>query len=174
MAALVFIFLPTLTMAQIGEITIDASSPNEAKLAPHDPSAVWIHSGSRIYLMLRDAQGHRTGVDAKTRKLRQDIPNSDCQADFIENQYTGDPVSELNERLTLQPAAKGIYTLDITGLQDGPFEINILAQSRNGSSLPSKQLEGLINEGQQKTFSLKFDPDAGSPLSIVEESSKPH
>jgi hypothetical protein len=158
--------------AEIGEIQVDASPEKQAPAAPTDGSALWIKSGTRATLLVVDSHQKRAGVDPKTHKTLQEIPNSTSEADFIENQYTGDPYAEVNQRITIQPAAAGIYYLRLTGLQAGPYEIVVSGQGSNGSSVPGKNLEGLISEGQVKVLQLRFNPGAQNIISFVEET--PH
>ncbi len=155
--------------AEIGEIHVNSGPSEEVPKPPQDHSALWIHSGTRIYLVLVDAKGKRAGVDPKTLATLETIPNSKCDREFIENRYTGDAQAELDQHLTLEPAKNGVYQLRLTGIQPGPYKIEISAQSKEGSSLPSKDLDGLISEGEEKTFRLSFDPSANSALTVVEE-----
>jgi len=157
--------------SSIGEIDVQAGPPVSAP-AGKDGSGLWIHAGTRAYLMVIDSQGKKTGVDSKTQATVQEIPNSTCDADFMENRYTGDPHAEIDEHITIKPAVKGSYYLHLLGLQEGPYEVSIAALSREGSSLPSKDLDGLISEGQEKVFKLSFDPAPNTRLSVVEESGR--
>ena len=142
----------------------------ETPVAP-DRSTLWIRSGSRIYLMVQDAKGRKSGVDAKSRKTLEQIPHSQCAADFVQNQYTGD-YDGLDETITFEPAAEGRYTFVVKGMQPGPFLISLSALGRGGSSLPSKEVEGLISEGEEKVFTLHFQPEATNALSIIEDHQK--
>ncbi len=156
--------------AEIGEIDVNAGPPME-KPQPENRSALWIESKTRATLLLVDHQGKRVGIDPKTRKTIQEIPNSQCESDFLTNPYTGEAQVGVYEHITMQPARPGRYTILLRGLQDGPFEVNISALSKEGSSLPYKQLEGLISEGEVKSFQLTYDSDPHSQLTIVESPS---
>ncbi len=153
----------------IGEI--DANVPAAEREAPpqaEDQSVLWIRSDSRVYVMVMDARGRKSGVDWKSRKTLQNIPNSRCEAEFIENQYTKE-TDDLRVNMTLEPAAQGRYSFYLRGLKPGPYTISLSALSKQGSSLPSREIEGLISEGEDKTFVLDFQPEAQSALTIVEE-----
>jgi hypothetical protein len=152
--------------AEIGEIRVEAGPPAQAP-GITDRSALWLRAGTRVTVMLKDGQGRRTGVDA-SRKIFQQIPHSRCEVDFIENRYTGEQNYEASQRIGIEPVASGVYTVWVRGLQPGPYEVNISALATNGSSQPSKQLEGLISEGETKLFTLTFDPGAHTRLSVVE------
>jgi len=157
--------------SSIGEIRVQAGpAETAAPPTPKDDSGLWFHSGTRAYLLVVNARGQRTGVDPLTQQTLQEIPGSACEADFIANRYTGEEHAELDERITLQPARRGTYDLHLTGLQPGPYEVSIAAQATGGSSLPSKDLDGLISEGQEKIFKLTFDPAPGSTLRVLDES----
>ncbi len=153
--------------AEIGEIDVNAGPPPE-KAAPQSRSALWIESKTRATLLLADERGRRVGIDPKNRKTLQEIPNSQCETDFLTNRYTGEEQVGVYERITIEPAPSGRYRITLRGLQDGPFEVNISAQSDEGSSLPSKQLEGLISEGEFKTFRLSYDSEPHSQMTVVE------
>jgi hypothetical protein len=158
--------------AFIGEIHVDVTPEKQAPAPPEDRSALWIRSGTRATLLVIDSKHRRTGVDYQTHKTLEEIPHSECETDFIENQYTGEPYSEVTERMTMRPAAKGVYELHLTGLQAGPYQVVIAALDRNGSSLPEKDLDGLISEGQKKVLRVTFDPSSDSILTVVEQA--PH
>lgn len=154
--------------AEIGEIDVNAGPPTTIP-APTDASTLWINSGTFASLVVVDAHHKRTGVDAKTYNTLLEIPNSACDVDFTKNQYTGEEHSEVSERITFQPAVKGIYELHLTGLQPGPFEVRIAGLTSEGSSIPVKNLDGLISEGQVKIFKLLFDPSpTNNHLTVVE------
>ncbi len=160
------------SFAEIGEI--DVNVPTQEKAVPPtapDRSTLWIRSGSRIYLVVQDAKGRKSGVESKSRKTLEQIPNSQCAADFVQNQYTGD-YDGLDETITFEPAAEGRYTFFLKGMQPGPFLISLSALGRGGSSLPSKDVEGLISEGEEKVFTLNFQPDATNAFSVIEEHRK--
>ncbi len=153
----------------IGEI--DVNVPTTEKTTPlgqEDRSVLWIRSDTRVFVMVVDAKGRKTGVDWKTRKTLRHIPNSRCESEFIENPYTKE-TDDLQENLTLEPAAKGLYVFHLRGLKPGPYTISLSALSRAGSSLPSREIEGLISEGEVKTFTLNFQPDAQQSLTVVDE-----
>jgi len=157
--------------ADIGEIDVNAGPPAEpAASVPQDKSALWLKSGTRVTLLVTDKQGRRAGVDPKTYGVLKDIPSSSCDVDFIQNQYTGDEHSEASERVTFDPAAKGVYTLLVHGLQSGPFEVSVSALSKDGSSEPTKEVEGIISEGENKIFKLSYDPAPNASLSVVDRS----
>ena len=80
---------------------------------------------------------------------------------------TGEPRSEVFQRISLSPAPKGTYEIRADGLQDGPFEIEIAALSSDGSSEPSKQVEGIISEKEGKLFRLAYDPAPKAQLSVT-------
>ena len=157
--------------APIGEIDV-RSGPPASRPTEKDRSGLYIHSGTFASLLVTDVKGKRVGVDPKTKQTLQEIPNSACSTDFMANKYTGDEKSEVDEQITFEPAAKGIYLLHLTGLRDGPYALSISALSREGSSLPSKDLDGIISEGQEKIFKLSFDPAPNSQLTVVEETAK--
>jgi hypothetical protein len=157
--------------ADIGEIDIHSGPPAEPSSSHGDRSALWLKSGSRITLLVSDAQGHHTGVEPKGFKVVKGVPESSCDVDFIGNKYTGEEHAEADERITFDPAKKGVYTLLVHGLQSGPFQISISALARNGSSEPSKEVEGLISEGEDKVFKLTYDPAPNATLSVVDTSS---
>jgi hypothetical protein len=155
--------------AEIGQIDVNSGPPAEP-FAAHDRSALWLKSGSRVTLLVRDAQGRRTGVEPKGFKVVKDIPDSSCDVDFTGNKYTGEEHSEADERISFDPAKKGNYSLVVHGLQPGPFQVSISALSSNGSSEPSKEVEGLISEGEDKVFKLTYDPAPNATLAVVDTS----
>jgi hypothetical protein len=151
----------------IGEIDVRAA-PAASSPAPTDSSALWIKSKTRVTILLTDPKGRRLGYDPKSAKTLQEIPEAKCDLEFITNRYTGDEKDEAYEELSLEPAMEGQYRIDVFALQEGPFEVNISALSRNGSSEPTRDLEGMVRQGQTKTFRLTFDASPNTPLSIVE------
>jgi hypothetical protein len=162
----------TASHAEIGEIDVNVPTQEKAApAAPEDHSTMWIRSGSRIYVVVKDTKGRKVGVDPKTRKTLVEIPNSHCAADFVQNAYTGEN-DGLDETITFEPAAEGRYTFLLTGMQPGPYLISHSALGRGGSSLPSKEVEGLISEGEQKMFTLNFQPEATNAFSVIEEHQK--
>ena len=44
----------------------------------------------------------------------------------------------------------------------------VSALAKNGSSEPSKEIEGLISEGETKELQLRFDPAPDAQLSVVD------
>jgi hypothetical protein len=154
-------------IAQIGEIDVNAGPPAE-RPQPKNHSALWLHAKTRVTVMLKDAKGRRTGVDPKTHKVVESIPDSSCQVDFMENPYTGEARYEADQRINLEPAAEGTYELEILGLQPGPYQILVSALANNGSSLPTKEIEGLISEGERKRLQLRFDPSPNSVITVVD------
>ena len=163
----IFLSFASGSSAEIGEINVNAG-PAEEKAQPEDKSALWIESKTRAILLLIDDHGKRVGIDPKNRKTLHEIPNSQCETDFLTNRYTGEEQVGVYEHITMQPARRGRYKILLRGLQDGPFEVNISALSKEGSSLPYKQLEGLISEKEVKTFQLTYDSDSRSQLTVVE------
>ncbi len=167
---LIFFLATPQAYAEIGEISVQAGPPAAASpTRSTDPSALRFQVQTRVTLLVVDSKGRRTGYDPKTDRVLQEIPNSKCDVDFVPNRYTGAAHWEAYERLAIEPAPKGLYSIRVSGLQDGPFEINISALSNQGSSEPSKQVEGLISEGENKSFQLTFDPNPDQPLSVVEQ-----
>lgn len=158
---------------EIGEITVDVNGTVPAPKAPRDDSTLWLKTGTRISALLIDSKGRRTGVDPTTFKILKEIPGSDCEVDFVTNPYTGEEHSEARERMTLIPAAKGTYKLLLKGLQTGPFDIAANSLSREGSSQPSKDLEGMISEGEEKTIRLSYDPAPNAQMSLIEVPGQP-
>jgi hypothetical protein len=152
--------------AEIGEISVDAGPP-ATRPAPPDRSALWVNAGTRVTILLKDQRGRRVGIDA-ARKIVKEVPHSRSEVDYIENRYTGDPDAEAMQRIEIEPAAQAVYTIFVKGLQPGPFELDVAARGKNGSSQPSKQLGGLISEGEEKIFTLTFDPDSQRLFSVVE------
>jgi len=172
--ALVLFGLVSPAGSEIGEIDVNVPARETAMAAPapQDRSALWVRSEERVFLMIVDPQGRRTGVEAKSRQTLQEIPDSACDADFNANRYTGD-IDSLNERITLEPARPGVYEFRLQGLQPGPYYITLAGQGTGGSSLPSQNLDGLISEGEQKVFHLNFQPQRGQALKLV-EAALPH
>ncbi len=154
--------------AQIGEIDVNAGPPAESATGPSDRSALWIESKTRVTLLVVDSRGRRTGVDPKTKKVLQEIPGSKCEVEAVENKYTGEAYVEAYERISIEPAPSTTYKFHILGLQDGPFEVNISALSRDGSSEPGKQVEGIISEAEKKSFVLTYDSSPNSHISVME------
>lgn len=154
--------------AQIGEIEAHAGPP-ATSASSTDRSALWLDSQTRATVLLIDPKGRRVGLDPETQKPVKEIADARSEIDFVANRYTGEPQSEAYQRIGLEPAARGTYHVILRGLQGGPYEVNISAQSREGSSEPSKRLEGLISEGEVKRFQLTFDPAPNSSLSVVED-----
>jgi len=155
--------------SEIGEIDVHSGPPVVSEAPATDGSVLWVLSKTRITVMMLDSKGRRTGYDFKTDKTLTEIPNSECSVDFVPNQYTGDPHSEAYQRFTIQPATSGAYTIQVRGLQDGPFQIDISAQSTNGSSEPSKQIEGLISAKEMKTFRLNYDASPSMQMTVIEQ-----
>jgi hypothetical protein len=160
--------------AQIGEISVDAGPTAERpKSSTTDRSALWLRAGTRVTVLMTDPQGRKAGVDPATRQIVQDIPNSFSDVDYVENRYTGEKEAEAYQRINIEPAAKGEYVIEVRGLQPGPFSVNVSALSSNGSSAPSKELEGLISEGEKRTLRLSFDPAPQAGLTLVDAASRP-
>ena len=155
---------------EIGEIDVRALPPEKHAHAANDRSSLWLETKTRMTAMLIDPAGRRLGVEATTYKVVKGIPGADCTADFVANPYTGDEHAEAYERMTIAPALKGVYKLQLHGLQTGPYEISAAALSRDGSSEPSKSLEGMISEGEDQTLELNFDPAPHATLSWVDTS----
>jgi len=164
----------TLAAAEIGEIDVRSgpAATAAAESTNADRTALWIQTKTRITVVIVDAHGHRTGVDSSSYQTVQQIPNSDCEVNFVANRYPGEAHADAYERCTFQPAVSGTYTLNVTGLQDGPFQIDISPLSNNGSSEPSKQIEGLISAGERKTFHLRYDASPQAEMTVIEQ--KPH
>jgi hypothetical protein len=155
--------------AHIGEIDVNAGPPAErAAKTEQDQSTLWIISKTRVTLIVSDNRGRRTGVDPKTKKVLQEIPGSTCEVDFVKNKYTQEEAVEAYERITIAPSPSMPYRFKVLGLQDGPFEIDISALSRDGSSEPGKQVEGIISEAAQKSFVLTYDASPQSLISVFE------
>lgn len=162
------LFLTGLSHAEIGEIDINAGPPASAP-EPANRSALWLRSSGRATVLLIDSKGRRSGVNPKTRALHKEIPGTQADADLTINKYTGEGIEQVYQHIEIKPAPKGNYQVILRGVQPGPYEVNILALSSDGSSEPNKQLEGLISDGEEKRFQLHFDPAPNSALSVVEQ-----
>jgi hypothetical protein len=173
-AVLAALLLVTDAACQIGEISVDAGPPAERPRSPsQDRSALWLRAGTRVTVLMTDPQGRKTGVDPATRQILQNIPNSFSDVDYVENRYTGEKEAEAYQRINIEPAEKGEYVIEVRGLQPGPFSVNVSALSSNGSSAPSKELEGLISEGEKRTLRLTFDPAPNAGLTLVDAAARP-
>lgn len=153
-------------IGDLGEIDVRAL-PASRKAAPADHSVLWLKTGTRVTALITDPHGRKIGVDPTTYKTVRDVPGGECAVDFVANPYTGDAHAEAYEHITLTPPHKGVYRLVLHGLQTGPYEISAAALSRDGSSEPSKTLEGMITEDEDQTLELVFDPAPHAALSLV-------
>ena len=125
-----------------------------------DNSCINLSLGNNANLLVVDSAGHRTGFDAASGQILQEIPRSTYTSDSILDDETGDISTGTNHCVQIHQPAKGGYRIIVIGLQVGGYNLLGRRFSRDGSSQPPLVFQGSIIAGATNIINIPFDPGA--------------
>ena len=131
-----------------------------------DVSRLLINFRCPIEVCVTDPDRQKTGYDPQTGQTYTEIPNSSYYQDYIES---ADGLSWLEcGVLNIGRPLDGDHDIDVTGIGDGTYNIDVCVFSSAAGELPSSW-EGLdipITNGEVHQFTLRFDKAPGSQAAI--------
>jgi hypothetical protein len=125
---------------------------------PEDMSGLDLAAGAAAEVLLIDPQGRRTGFDPSTGKDCEEIPNSAYFRDRLDDDLTGEIDSNVSHSVQCYQPVAGAYQVILTGVQSGPFALDVLGFNRDGSSQRPLLIQGTATVGGTNSFSVAYDP----------------
>jgi hypothetical protein len=132
------------------------------------PSALYVVAHSPVELLAQDPAGNRTGFEASSKAVLQQIPDSSYGAESIADDLdpaNSDPTPVVKNLEILEPA-DGTYILSIVGTGSGPYTIDFLGYDSAGT-LSTKTIEGTASPGVTTTLLVKYASAPGSVLQVI-------
>jgi hypothetical protein len=81
-------------------------------------------SGTNATFLIEDQVGRRPR-NSSTNRVLQEIPHTAYFEDSTDNAVTGEPGKAVSHQLQLFQPLEGAYRLVLTGLQQGPYSLNV-------------------------------------------------
>src|SRR5258706_15256294 len=118
-------------------------------------------------LLIKDNIGNSAGIVGMFEKRVAGIPGSECFIEPIDADDILDTTSKGSQIVTIDQPSKGIYTLYITALHSGPYDVSLRAFSWDGSRKPPLDIQGKLKQGASVYLKFKFDPQPGTALKLL-------
>ncbi len=107
-------------------------------------------------LLVTDASGRKTGIDAATGEELEEIPQSAHYIDGIANDVTGEPATESTSSVYIFQPPEGTYTIVVTGLTQARRTLFISPYSQDRSAQPVLAAPVMLDVGSTSSFQLQF------------------
>ncbi|OGR85456.1 MAG: hypothetical protein A2901_05175 [Elusimicrobia bacterium RIFCSPLOWO2_01_FULL_54_10] len=142
-------------------IALGFSESNEKSTVQKDleSSALNFGGSHNILYVVVSPEGKKTGHLTSSKYLKE-IPNSVSVRNFIENTVTG-KLEGGSQIVELYQPSSGTYSLNILGLETGPFNIGISGFSEKGVPTEFVKLSGKIVKNAKHNMKVQFDPKTG-------------
>jgi hypothetical protein len=133
-----------------------------------DKSELDLAVGNAATLLITDSAGRHTGRDSSTNVPLHQIPQSTYFEDTIDDSDVA--AKQVNHFIQVTQPKTGRYSVLLTGLRAGQYQLSIRAFSRDGSSQPELVETGDVRQGSKVTFDLDYTSAPGTALSVTKRS----
>ena len=132
-----------------------------------------ISNPTTVAVLIRTETGQQTGLDGYHLANLEEIPNSSCVIEGIdEEEMPEGSLAESNQLILISDPLKGVYTASIFGLRDGPYEISIKARGIKDNDDKPIVIKGDIQIGGKYYFSFSYDSALPTKLKLLPQPSK--
>jgi probable HAF family extracellular repeat protein len=129
---------------------------------PGDGSALSVATGGAGEILVVDDSGKRTGFDATTGTVVNEITASAYYRDTLGSDEGIDIPAETLHSLHVLHPSQGNYTISVSGLQLSTYEVIVRAFSQDRTPQPALVLNGLTAPGTNSTFQILFASSEGT------------
>lgn len=119
-----------------------------------DHSTLTVTTNGAARVMIVDSSGKRTGTLGGV--TFQEIAESAYFVDSLDNDVTGKPAEDVYHLVQLNRPASGTFTVILTGIASGQYQLFVKARSSVGAPQAPVALTGSIVTGQTVMFSLPY------------------
>jgi len=123
-----------------------------------DVSALVIAAEGNAELLVTDPSGKRTGFDPASRSDVREIGASNYFREGLRDEQDRAAPDAFNHSFESFQPAVGIYSVLVTGLGPGVYNLSIYVRSRDGSSAPSIEIQGVAGLGSSDSYRISFSP----------------
>ena len=123
-----------------------------------DVSALVIAAEGNAELLVTDPFGKRTGFDPASRSDVREIGASNYFREGLRDEQDRAAPDAFNHSFESFQPAVGIYSVLVTGLGLGVYNLSIYVRSRDGSSPPSIEIQGVAGLGSSDSYRINFSP----------------
>ena len=122
---------------------------------PQDASTLEVFTDDGADLLVSDSDGRSTGIDPATGTEKREIPRSAYSQDYLTDSLTG-KAGAITHSVNLFQPSQGKFSVSITGLKLGPFELTIAPFSVGGKAQPRTSIVGIASPGSENAYEVQY------------------
>jgi hypothetical protein len=134
---------------------------------PGDISRLDLAVGDNAEVLVVDPSGQRTGFDETTSTVVEEIPNGVYFRDSSEDDETGALSSTSSHSVHVFQPPPGTFTVVLSGLHLGTYELSVRAISFDGSAPLPILMQGIANAGSTATYVIQFAATPGVASTVA-------